>query len=82
MAELTDIHPALIDSHHFYGSGSPMTREEINAAAMLKPISKPLGLYNWRTTDGEEFGKGYTAILVQVGINERAAASLATEGGV
>lgn len=69
------IHPALIDSHHFYGGGKPMTEAEQQAASMLRPVSKPLGLYNWMTTDGQEWGKGYTAIRAQAGINERTKAT-------
>lgn len=67
------IHQNLIDSHRYYSGGRPMTDEEKAAAEMLRPISKPLGLYNWRTTDGEEWGKGFSAIQMQVGINRRAA---------
>lgn len=73
------IHQALIDSHRFYGGGRTMTDEEKDAAAMLSPISKPLGLYNWRTTTGDEWGKGYSAIQAQVGINRRAAQSPAPQ---
>lgn len=68
---MAEIHPALIDSHRYYGGGRAMTDEEKSAAAMLQPISKPLGLYNWRTTDGEEWGKGFSAIQMQVSINAR-----------
>lgn len=73
------IHPNLIDSHRYYGGGRAMTDEEKAAAEMLRPIPKPLGLYNWRTTDGEEWGKGFSAIQMQVGINRRAQAPTSTQ---
>lgn len=68
---MNNIHPQLIDSFAFY-AGRGMTDEERAAAEKVRPVSKPLYLYNWLTTDGEEYGKGASAISHQVAIDRRA----------
>lgn len=68
-------HSDLVASWRFYRS-APMTAEEERAALMLRPVQSPLGLADWRTTDGQLYGKGANAIDAQVGINRRAAAEI------
>lgn len=50
-----------------------MDDEELKAAACLTAIPAPLGLTEWRTTDGTVYAKGANAVDVQVGINRRKA---------
>lgn len=67
----------LLGSWRFYRS-RPMTEEEQRAALDLEPVSAPLGLTEWRTTDGTVYAKGANAVSAQVGINSRAAIAAAT----
>lgn len=50
-----------------------MDAEELKAAALLTALPAPLGLTEWRTTEGGVYAKGANAVDVQVGINRRKA---------
>ncbi len=63
----------LLDSFRFY-QRREMDADEKRAASQLKPISAPLGLTEWRLTNGNVYAKGSNAVLVQAGINQRAQA--------
>lgn len=67
---MNEVDARLMGSWAFYRR-SPMNAEERAAAAMLQPVSVPLGLTEWRTTDGEVYAKGANAVSAQVGINAR-----------
>lgn len=49
--------------------GRDMTEAERAAAGRLVPVPAPLGLTEWRTTNGRVYAKGANAIDVQVGLS-------------
>lgn len=65
---MAEVDKRLLGSWRFY-RGRPMNDEEQRAALMLTPVSAPLGLTEWRTTEGEVYAKGANAVSAQVGIN-------------
>lgn len=59
-----------------------MTPAQIEAATMLTEVSGPIGLSEWRLTDGQVYAKGANAIDAQCALNARAAAKAAAKAVV
>lgn len=70
---MIEVDNRLLESFRFY-QRREMTADEQRAAHQLRALSAPLGLTEWRLTNGQVYAKGANAVLAQTGINERAAA--------
>jgi len=49
-----------------------MDETELSAADKLTAMSVPMGLFEWKCTDGEIYAKGCNAVSHQVALDSRA----------